>query len=110
MLFLLDFAFSTKPLVKGVGRPSLSNHRNREVGFLAGLRTMLFGARDPESDLSIEMLEELHMVTGCEQRSAIACPPDFVRCTPRDVPSVLLLKLQTKQRRRNQWTLKRQPF
>lgn len=32
---------------------------------------MIFGARDPESDLSIETLEELHMVTGCES----ACPP-----------------------------------
>lgn len=44
----------------------LHNHRNRDVGFLAALRTMIFGARDPESDLSIETLEELHMVTGCE--------------------------------------------
>lgn len=48
------------------GGEGLNNHRNRDVGFLAALRTMLFGARDPESDLSIEMLEELHMVTGCK--------------------------------------------
>lgn len=27
---------------------------------------MLFGVRDPESDLNVEMLEELHMFTGCE--------------------------------------------
>lgn len=44
----------------------LNSHRNRDVGVLAALRTVLFGARDPESDLSIEMLEELHMVTGCK--------------------------------------------
>lgn len=48
-----------------------NNHRSRGgVGFLAGLRTMIFGARDPESDLSVETLEELHMVTGCESSSA----------------------------------------
>eukprot|EP00752_Nemacystus_decipiens_P008762 g7820.t1 len=46
------------------GGGGLHNHRNRDVGFLAALRTMVFGARDPESDLSIETLEELHMVTG----------------------------------------------
>lgn len=48
------------------GGEGLHNHRSRGVGFLAGLRTMIFGARDPESDLSVEMLEELHMVTGCK--------------------------------------------
>ncbi len=57
-----------------MGRPGPNNHRNRDVGFLAGLRTMLFGARDPESDLSIEMLEELHMVTGCKKRSTVSFP------------------------------------
>ena len=35
-------------------------------GFLGTLRTMIFGSRDPESDLNVEMLEELHMITGCE--------------------------------------------
>lgn len=38
----------------------------QDIGFLATLKKMFFGARDPESDLSVEMLEELHMVTGCE--------------------------------------------
>lgn len=42
------------------------SRRNKDVGLLGALRTLLFGARDPESDLSIEMLEELHMVTGCK--------------------------------------------
>lgn len=39
---------------------------DRGVSFIAKLRKMIFGARDPESDLDMEMLEELHMVTGCE--------------------------------------------
>lgn len=44
-----------------------SINNNRESGsFLATIRTMLFGSRDPESDLDGEMLEELHMVTGCK--------------------------------------------
>lgn len=51
----------------GRGNGGGDNRRTgRIVGFLASLRTMLSGTRDPESDLSVEMLEELHMVTGCE--------------------------------------------
>lgn len=40
--------------------------KSGDAGFLGTLRTMIFGSRDPESDLNVEMLEELHMITGCE--------------------------------------------
>ncbi|CAM9888988.1 unnamed protein product [Ectocarpus fasciculatus] len=56
---------SKRPLsANGIGNKASNGHRHRDVGFLATLRTMLFGAREPVSDLSIETLEELHMVTG----------------------------------------------
>lgn len=58
-----------------------SINNNRESGgFLATIRTMLFGSRDPESDLDGEMLEELHMVTGCKfvsSRSRVRCSSDI---------------------------------
>lgn len=65
-----------------------SNHRNHDVGFLAALRTMIFGARDPESDLSTETLEELHMVTGCESaRPLAACVAASLRRPSRPASS-----------------------
>lgn len=42
------------------------DRRAREIGLLERLRNMVFGTRDPESDLNVEMLEELRMSTGCE--------------------------------------------
>ncbi|CAM9309220.1 unnamed protein product [Ectocarpus sp. 4 AP-2014] len=56
---------SKRPLGENeTGNRGSNSHRHRDTGFLATLRTMLFGAREPVSDLSIETLEELHMVTG----------------------------------------------
>lgn len=48
------------------GGNGLNSQRNRGAGFLTWLRTMIFGTRDPESDLCLETLEELHMLTGCK--------------------------------------------
>lgn len=42
----------------------------KSKGFVGGLlsraRLALFGKREPESDLNLEMIEELHMMTGCK--------------------------------------------
>ncbi|CAM9498013.1 unnamed protein product [Ectocarpus sp. 8 AP-2014] len=56
---------SKRPLRENeTGNGGSNSHRHKDTGFLATLRTTLFGAREPVSDLSIETLEELHMVTG----------------------------------------------
>ncbi|CAM9241240.1 unnamed protein product [Pylaiella littoralis] len=41
---------------------------------------MIFGARDPESDLSTEMLEELHMVTGFTSKELRITRSHFLAC------------------------------
>ena len=54
-----------KRSIGDVGVTKASRKRG-DAGFLSTLRTMIFGSRDLESDLNVEMLEELHMITGCE--------------------------------------------
>eukprot|EP00903_Cladosiphon_okamuranus_P006295 g6173.t1 len=87
----------------GAGQRS-KNHRNRDAGFLAALRTMIFGARDPESDLNVETLEELHMVTGFTSKElritrshflALVNDPSFItREEFLEIPSVANNPLQ----------------
>lgn len=38
----------------------------KNPGLFSRMWTKLFGKREPESDLNVEMIEELHMVTGCK--------------------------------------------
>lgn len=66
---------SSNARARGAGEPGEEAGRGaggnkhpsgRVAGLLAGLKRMLFRAPNAKSDLNMEMLEELHMVTGCK--------------------------------------------
>lgn len=60
--------------ISGDGDVKRQGHDGNSKGFGGGLisrvRLALFGKRELESDLNLEMIEELHMMTGCEVSSA----------------------------------------
>lgn len=45
---------------------STQGDNNKDPGLFSRVWTKLFGKREPESDLTVEMIEELHMMTGCK--------------------------------------------